>query len=488
MIVSYITNMKNRVRIHLLWLFLFLPAMLLAQKPVDGILSPNESKARLKNLGDSLRKCDGFQPYDGCGWIVVNKNVEGSSKTCFGIMDYEGRMVLPCEYQCIRFMKQNNLILVQKDSLIGFMNRQFQWVIPPLYHEQYSCSMDIDDIFQNGMVVVTDRDDRYQGVVDTLGREILPCRYRELVIHSDNLFMANAYGGPVGAVNRKGDTLLPFAYQSLWFCGCENRIVAKRDGKYGLFRTDGTEILPCQYDDFNLFCAEKASWCFNGKWGIVDTLGHLVRPFSVAVPFDIVNGGFVLTNQDYKYGLMDLSGKMLVPCKYYHYLVSPSKDCIAMMTVGWNTDEIGYCDLYDRQGHLRKHYDSMDYFEDRVEYMKMFPVSENGKWGFLNTSFQQIIPCQYAAAKCFGDYGMVLLDDGQTGLLNEQGELLVKGPYDYFSPSANGWYYVRYMDNGEEYAGFVDQYGNTTFTRKELSVAKKNQRLTKKEWFNDNNE
>jgi hypothetical protein len=44
------------------------------------------------------------------------------------------------------------------------------------------------------------------------------------------------------------------------------------------------------------------------------------------------------------------------------------------------------------------------------------------------------------------------------------------------------------MDNGEEYAGFVDQYGNTTFTRKELSVAKKNQRLTKKEWFNDNNE
>ena len=60
---------------------LLLPLLAWAQMKPTAPLPPEESKARLQQLGDSLGKYDGFENFDRHGWIVVEKVTETNHRT-----------------------------------------------------------------------------------------------------------------------------------------------------------------------------------------------------------------------------------------------------------------------------------------------------------------------------------------------------------------------------------------------------------------------
>ena len=126
-------------------LLCLLPLLMWAQPKSTAPLSPAESKDRLQQLGDSLRKYDYFENFDSNGWMVVNIMTETDRHTYsthYGIINDKGQTVLPCEYNCIRFQENSDLMMVSRNAeSAGFMNRQLEWVIPPKYNEQPWCDL-----------------------------------------------------------------------------------------------------------------------------------------------------------------------------------------------------------------------------------------------------------------------------------------------------------------------------------------------------------
>ncbi len=460
-----------------------LPLLGWAQPKSTAPLSPAESKARLQQLGDSLRKYDYFEFFDTNGWMVVcimTETERNTYSTHYGIINDKGQTVLPCEYSCIGFQENSNLTMVAKNAIsAGFMNRQLEWVIPPKYNEQPWCDLETDNLFSYGMIVVEDSSLKY-GVVDSFGNEILPCRYPWLEIAGPDLFVIN--GDKAGVINRSGDTVIPFVYEYLRFLG-NNSFEARKHGRCGVISTSGREILPFVYE-IVLACDKGLySVCQNDKWGVVDSSGNIVIPLKYETQhvwfvrgMDLVEmGGWVWSNGmdndlPEKRQLLNINGEVLVQ-GYDASIPGKSGERIAVLF--YNEDRDATCAVYDRDGKKVDTFDEMSFDGiDWVNGVTMIPVKRNGKWGFVDRDFQLIVPCQYDAPVAgLKDYGTAKAGDGLTTLIDEQGRQIVSGPYYWISPpTVNGWFMVGSYpsDSMEGITGLIDRYGNTTFTEEEL--------------------
>jgi hypothetical protein len=221
----------------------------------------------------------------------------------------------------------------------------------------------------------------------------------------------------------------------------------------------------------------------NGKWGVVDSLGNVVIPLKYETQhiwfvrgMDLVEmGGLYMNNgmdrdDPEKCKLLNKNGEVLIQ-GYDASIPGKSGERIAVLF--YNEDWDATCEIYDRNG---KKLDAFDEFSfdgiDWVNDVTMIPVKRNGKWGFVNRDFELIVPCQYETPIFGGDgYGYVNTGDGQTTLIDEQGQLIISGPYAYItSPKVNGWFMVGGYspDSWNGLSGFIDRYGNSTFTEEEM--------------------
>ncbi|MBP5563383.1 MAG: WG repeat-containing protein [Bacteroidales bacterium] len=464
-------------------LTLLLPILAWAQPKSTAPLPPEESKARLQQLGDSLRKYDYFDYLDRHGWIIVCVRSYDNAKKAwpnrFGIIDDYGRQILPCEYSDIRFQEHSDLIFVMKDSLLGFMNRQLEWVIPPKYDGRVWYDVEeVDDFFEYGMIVLTDMDGK-EGVVDSTGREILPFQDDWVRIASRDLFIIEKRNEKVvGAVNHHGDTVIPFIYNHLY--AYNNRYLkVDKQSLYGMLSVIGQEVVPCKYDEMiwesgmGYFAVRQG-----GKWGVVDSTNNVVVPFIYDASYfwfflksDIILLLIPGKNDDDMNSqvLLNRNGKVLVS-SFDEWIPSESGERFAILN--YDQDWNATCEIYDRQGRKVDAFEGMEYEEELLPYISMIPVKRNGKWGFVNRNFELIVPCQYETPIFGGDgYGYVNTGDGQTTLIDEQGQLIISGPYAYISsPKVNGWFMVGGYppDSWKGLSGFIDRYGNSTFTEEEM--------------------
>ena len=410
---------------------LLLPLLAWAQTKPTAPLPPDESKARLQQLGDSLRRYDGFENFDRHGWMVVEKVTKTNHRTYssdFGIIDDKGQTVLPCEYYCIRFQKHSDLIMVAKNShSAGFMNRQLQWVIPPKYDGRVWYDMEeVDDFFEYGMIALTDMNGK-EGVVDSTGREILPFQDDWVRIASPDLFIIEKRNEKVvGAVNHHGDTVIPFIYNHLY--AYNNRYLkVDKQSLYGMLSVTGQEVVPCKYDEMiwesgmGYFAVRQG-----GKWGVVDSTNNVVVPFIYDASYfwffpksDIILLLIPGKNDDDMNSqvLLNRNGKVLVS-SFDEWIPSESGERFAILN--YDQDWNATCEIYDRQGRKVDAFERMEYEEELMPYISMIPVKRNGKWGFVNRNFELIIPCQYETPIFGGDrYGYVNTGDGQTTLIDE---------------------------------------------------------------------
>ena len=121
-------------------------------------------------------------------------------------------------------------------------------------------------------------------------------------------------------------------------------------------------------------------------------------------------------------------------------------------------------DIFDTLGNLVAQYEDWDGGPDSKA--AMIAVKKDGLWGFLDSTFRMIIPCQYPSATSLGDYGVVELDNGNNALVNSRGDTLAQGPFYYLYPAGMGLYRVSSGPNRYQMVieGYVDSEGNHTFT------------------------
>ena len=208
-------------------------------------------------------------------------------------------------------------------------------------------------------------------------------------------------------------------------CICNGLIKVRLDGKYGFINKDGEEIIPCKYEDADVFSDGLAKVKSAEGWGFVNENGEEI----ISCKYEEANNfwlGLTIVQSAEGLGTINKDGEEIIPCKYEE-VESVRKGMTKVKSKeGWglaneNGEEIIPCK-----------YEDVDVFFDGLARVQS---NEGWGWGFVNENGEEIIPCKYIDADDFFD-GLARVQSKEGwGFVNKDGEEIIPCKYeaaDYF--------------------------------------------------------
>lgn len=280
----------------------------------------------------------------------------------YGFINKQGETVIPFEYDYAYPFSEGLAVVggvVEEGSRIlkrGVIDKTGKVIVP------IGKYLDIDS-FSDGFAIVCDAQYK-RGAIDRNGQEVIPCKYRLMSDFHDGWACATREtetGDEEGYVSKNGEEMLFGKYDVMNDFSEGMAVVAVGDprtsqAKYGYIDTTGREVTPCKYDyarDFSeglasvgigndyQFIDKTGKVVFSGsnasassfyeglaavgirkntasgdfKWGYIDKTGKTVIPFEYEKVGDFHEGYAVVSrNAIYGYGLIDKSGREIMPC------------------------------------------------------------------------------------------------------------------------------------------------------------------------------
>ena len=124
----------------------------------------------------------------------------------FGIRSKDGKEVVPFVYNRIIenhlglfVFKINKSNGYERSYSLGYYNRQFKQILPC----QYNSLLALDD----GFIIASQNSDKKFGLVDTMGRIIIPFKYEEMTAPSEGLFLTKL-DGKYGYITKKDHVVI----------------------------------------------------------------------------------------------------------------------------------------------------------------------------------------------------------------------------------------------------------------------------------------
>lgn len=439
-----------------------LPLLAAAQ---NGI-SKKQSRYRL----DALKRLEQTYSYIGgqhSGDLVVVRKGD-----LFGVVDFEGRTVIPLQYDWVAPALNGERFLLFSDTLMGIADRSGRMVVPMEYDAELYAELNVSDPFRYGLIVMS-KGGKY-GVLDTAGRTVVPMVYDEwLWLVDSNLMTLQGYDHQIRQpyetlMQLDGDTVIPTHRFINWD---EDLIYVQNDNElWGICDRSGRVVVACQYDHIDYLHNGLAAVKKDGRTGVIDIRGREVIPvaedrFGGETPYPQTRNLFVL-EKDGRVGAVDSLGNTVIP---FEYDFNPEGSASRLVFVRGDTAYF----LFDNTGRLVCTYDNIDWYPEceLSEPQLLFAVCRNGLWGLVDTAWREVAPCIYKGADFVdGRHWLMRLDDGTSCLIDEQGQMLFKGPYSYAYPLCDGIWRVGIYDRASynKLGGYVDAYGQTTLSRKDL--------------------
>lgn len=198
-----------------------------------------------------------------------------------------------------------------------------------------------------------------------------------------------------------------------------DRLLCRRDEKYGVVNAEGWTIIPFVYDKFeNREETEKNRYSvlLGNKWGVIDSSGRElfrikysnpipILKFSRVVSNDVICRGTILVEDadTHRQGLVNFNGQEVIPTIYSKIERSGNWDYVF---VNWGA------------------------IEEPEPYSTL-----NGVWGCYNWQGQEVIPVKYHAIHYIDDYFIAGDDEysygyedyGTYDLYNLQGTMIIGG-------------------------------------------------------------
>ena len=451
--------------------FIMLPLLVAAQ---NGI-SKKQSRYRL----DALKRLE--QTYSYLGGQHSGNLVVVGKDDLFGVVDFEGRTVIPLQYDWVAPALNGERFLLFSDTLIGIADRSGRMVVPMEYDAELYTELNGSDPFRYGLIVMSKGGK--QGVLDSAGRTVVPMVYDEwLWLVDSNLMTLQGYDLQIRQsyhtlMRLDGDTVIPTQRFINWWDGNLFRVQNDKN-LWGLYDRSGRVVVACQYDHIDYLHNGLAAVKMDGRTGIIDSRGREVIPvaedrFGGKTPDPQTRNLFVL-EKDGRVGAVDSLGNTVIP---FEYDFNPEGSASHLVFVQGDTAYF----LFDNTGRLVCTYDDIDWYPEceLSEPQLVFAVCRNGLWGLVDTAWREVAPCTYKGADFVDEHHwLMILDEGTSCLIDEQGQVLFKGPYRFAYPFGDGIWRVETGAYGGDIvlSGYVDTYGQTTLDRKTLRIMKRRMR------------
>lgn len=352
----------------------------------------------------------------------------------YGYIDKKGQEVIPFMFEDAE-MFHGNFAIVKMNGKYGLINHSGKFILDPLYEDisepadeicvavkddkaaYFSIAgkeitpfqFDVAGDFKNGFAIVS-TDDAF-GLILRSGQYAIEPEYSELIAVNDEVLRASR-AGKWGLISRKNKIILPFDYDLVGEFQNGLALVVK-NGKFGYTDTDGHLRIPVIYRysenmiTTSAFRKGYAHIRLKGKSLLLDTLGH---PF-VLPGFDdygIPSEGKVAVKKSGKWGYTDLTGKLLIPCRFdaaFPFEFGFAK--IRLLRKSGIIDSTGarvIATVYDDV-----HFDK-----------GVFIVISEGRTGLLESSGGLIFPCEYEGYEWLSDRLIMLFAGDERQYYNTE--------------------------------------------------------------------
>lgn len=285
-------------------------------------------------------------------------------------------------------------VFFQEGNLRGIKNRDGHVILPAKYE-----AFDMYLVYQ-GMVCV--RMQNKWGFVDTLGKQLIACKYDTLrrltssmviygkIDRSNNKILWGLVGIPENEITKAKYTDIRMI---------EGMITARDNNeKIWILDEKGKERITEPYDWIGLLkdgamLIRKRDKMGKDSYGFMDRSGKMITPIHYDEAYDFSNGR-AYVKKDNKAGYIDRSGKEVIPLKY-------AKGTAFSLGLASVTVESAPGDTDESWGFI----DTMGKYVISPQYERAYPFSAetkvamallNKKWGLIDMRGKVVIPYEYS--------------------------------------------------------------------------------------------
>ena len=385
-----------------------------------------------------------------------------------GLKDDAGNILLECEFDSISYFFQDGFAIVKKDGRTGYINQQWQLVIPPHQDEP------VIDYASEGITTFRYNEfsqaDYLCGFLDLATGEIVFLPYDKIRYCQEGLMMVSK-NGLVGFVDKSGDLVIDFRWLSS--TGFSQGISLVEDEE-GLLFIDKNEnpLFDKRWDKAMPFSGGCAPVCSDDLWGLIDTSGNLIADYLWDEIYSFDSVYFVRKGE--RWGLLDSSGSVLFEPQWdkivpswedkpeYLFVVENglygivNREGRMIKEPYWKSacsisgeyaalcDENGLYSLVDSSGNIL--FSTDKHIHGVSENLVTVGKGWGGKCGFLDMQGNTVIPCIYTYADGFHE-GLCAVQQGDKwGYINTTGEVVIPFCFDTASEFADG---VAWVSIGE---------------------------------------
>ena len=378
---------------------------------------------------------------------IVRKDNDKEGTYAYGVVDNDGTVYIPVEYDQIEFAKagreyKDNIYKCKKKEKWGLVSSTNGTLLPCEYS-----SLEGNGIWR------TCKSGKY-GYVQLNGTSsittLIPCIYESLGKYSADSYIRATLKGKKGMIDSQNKIIIPFEYSKVGNpCHTSNGyniIWVEKDGKLGIYNDDGKELQPCDIDKAYI----------------------LTENNSIELSYtDCPSTDYIYIVRNRLTGLISGSTfETIIPCMYEY--LSPIKTSKAFYKAN---GKWGIIDTNNKTIQLAI-YDNVEIDGSTLSEQKMpsmtfqsnMYVRNNGKVGMLKANGEDFIPVKYDSLGMYSDNMLVAKVGDKYGFLNEEGKESVPFVYSQAHNYSEGLAAVV-NENGKYL--FIDKSGNVTIKPKE---------------------
>lgn len=205
----------------------------------------------------------------------------------YGLINFEGKEVLPCDYDEIKALKGvTNNLLVKKDGKVGLVNEKGQTIV----NTEYKDIKTLKEGYKNEYIIVNDNNQ--YGIISTTGTVIIEPKYEDVKYLNNSEMFAIKDTGVWKLINKDNQILIDGGYDNIIEAKGEN-VVVEKGGKYGVVTTKNEEKIPVEYEQikytFSIYYIAKTG----GKYGIINLNNEQVKDFNYINMDYVEKGDFI---------------------------------------------------------------------------------------------------------------------------------------------------------------------------------------------------
>lgn len=226
----------------------------------------------------------------------------------------------------------------------------------------------------------------------------------------------------IGVVNTEAEEIIPVQFKVFdnmpFYRFPNDAILMKKDDKFGVYKINGKLLLPFEYEKVNY---NKLFYRVSGS-----KQNNII---GIRINDKCFNNAFIPVKKNKQWGLVDRYYKEIVPCIYQAIRQSSINkpmlikengyDLLYMTTKGpiISSISIEKANSYSKVGRF-------------VEGLAK--VEKDGKCGYINELYKEVIPCMFDEVSPFACDRAVVKKDGKYGCIDKEGKMIIDCLYSNY--------------------------------------------------------